>query len=24
MEGVPKFFVLYPFKAGDATPYEAQ
>jgi hypothetical protein len=24
MEGVPKFFVLYPFKAGDATAYEAQ
>ena len=24
MEGVPKFFALYPFKAGDATAYEAE
>jgi hypothetical protein len=23
MDGVPKFFALYPFKAGDATAYEA-
>ena len=24
MEGVPKFFALYPFRAGDGTAYEAQ
>ncbi len=24
MTGVPKFFALYPFKAGDATAYEAE
>ena len=24
MEGVPRFFALYPFKAGDGTAYEAQ
>ena len=24
MEGVPNYFNLYPFRAGDATPYEAK
>jgi hypothetical protein len=24
MDGVPKFFALYPFKAGDGTAYEAE
>jgi hypothetical protein len=24
MEGVPRFFALYPFKAGDGTAYEAE